>query len=79
MTFGIYGILVIFGLFVLLVIFNPNLSCFGKKIRSPFYPLFRKRLVRRQKELKIEDYGFDLGEGQSGLKPDRPDKEKNSE
>lgn len=57
MSWKIYGILVIFGLFVLLLIFNPNLSCFGRKIRSPFYPVFRKR---RQKKIKTEDYGFHL-------------------
>lgn len=57
MSLGLYGSLILFGLFVLLLIFNPNLSCFGRTIRSPFYPLFRKR---RQRRIKAEDYGFRL-------------------
>ena len=39
MSFGAYGLLVIFGLFILLLAVNPKLSCFGKRIASPFYPL----------------------------------------
>ena len=58
MNIGLYGILIVFGLFVVLLIVNPNLSCFGKKIRSPFYPLLRKKKSRK---LEAEDYGFDLG------------------
>jgi len=54
MGWRIYVILVILALFFILLIFNPNLSCFGRKIRSPFYPLFR----RKRKEIKTEDYGF---------------------
>jgi hypothetical protein len=42
-----YGILIIFGLFILLLVTNPNLSCFGKRIKSPFYPLFRKKKAKR--------------------------------
>jgi hypothetical protein len=57
MNWGIYGILVIFGAFILLLIFNPNLSCFGRKVRSPFYPLLRKR---KKKKIRTEDYGFHL-------------------
>ena len=57
MSFGYYGILIIFGLFFLLLIFNPNLSCFGKRIKSPFYPLFRKK---KKKKIKTQDYGFSL-------------------
>ena len=56
MNWGLYGILIIFALFILLLIFNPNLSCFGRKIRSPFYPLLRKK----KREVKTEDYGFRL-------------------
>jgi len=56
MNWGLYGILIIFVLFILLLIFNPNLSCFGRRIRSPFYPLFRKK----KREVKTEDYGFRL-------------------
>lgn len=57
MSFGLYAILILFGLFVLLLIFNPNLSCFGRTIKSPFYPYFRKKKKRR---IKSQDYGFHL-------------------
>lgn len=57
MSFGMYGILIAFGLFVLLLIRNPNLSCFGKRIGSSFYPLTRKK---KQRQIKTEDYGFSL-------------------
>ena len=39
MSFGAYGILIILGLFILLLAVNPKLSCFGKRIKSPFFPL----------------------------------------
>ncbi|MGD0782292.1 MAG: hypothetical protein ABSA30_05475, partial [Candidatus Aminicenantales bacterium] len=60
---------IIFGAFVLLLMINPNLSCFGKKLKSPFYPVFRrKRMAREQelnrqarlKQIKTDDYGFKL-------------------
>ena len=57
MNFGAYAILIIFGAFVLLLILNPKMSCFGKRIRSPFYPMTRKKQVRP----KMTDYKFDLG------------------
>ena len=69
MKFGLYGFFIIFGVFILLLIINPNLSCFGKKLKSPFYPaLRRKRMAREQelnrqarlKQIKTEDYGFKL-------------------
>lgn len=69
MKFGAYGFLIIFGAFVLLLIINPNLSCFGKKLKSPFYPLLRRKREARDRELlkqerfkqlKTEDYGFKL-------------------
>ena len=59
MSVGAYGILIIFGLLVLLMILNPSLSCFGRRIKSPFYPLLRKK---KQKKIKTEDYGFHLDE-----------------
>jgi hypothetical protein len=37
------------------------MSCFGRRIKSPFYPLFRKKKlaeVARKKPPKTEDYGF---------------------
>ncbi len=75
MSFGAYGLLVIFGLFILLLAVNPKLSCFGKRIASPFYPLARKRRLRKKAgeagktggeegenapRKKTEDYGFRL-------------------
>jgi len=75
MSFGTYAILVIFGLFVVLLILNPNMSCFGKRIKSPFYPLRRRRTTAR----KTTDYKFNLGEGGAPKKgdtktPPKPDK-----
>jgi hypothetical protein len=56
MSWKIYFFLIILGLFFLILILNPNLSCFGKRIKSPFYPLLRKR----RKKIKTTDYGFSL-------------------
>ncbi|MCP2604581.1 hypothetical protein NLC29_00300 [Candidatus Aminicenantes bacterium AH-873-B07] len=56
MNIGLWGILIVFALFVILLIFNPRMSCFGRIIRSPFYPLRRKKAKKK----KIEDYGFRL-------------------
>ncbi|HAR35368.1 MAG TPA: hypothetical protein DCR87_00395 [Acidobacteria bacterium] len=58
MSWTIYGILIIFGLFIILMIINPNLSCFGRRIRSPFYPVTRKKKMRTVSR----EYKFDLGE-----------------
>jgi hypothetical protein len=69
MKFGLYGFLIIFGAFVLLLMLNPKMSCFGKKLKSPFYPLLRRKRMARERELdrqarlkqiKTEDYGFKL-------------------
>ena len=60
MNWGMYGILVVFALFIILFIINPNLSCFGRKIKSPFYPLFRKRKIRQARPKKGDDYGFHI-------------------
>jgi hypothetical protein len=65
MNWGTYGILIAFGLFVLLLIFNPRMSCFGKRIRSPFYPLLRKKNRRSKPAPPAEDYGFHLVEGEA--------------
>lgn len=59
MPWTVYAILIVFGLFVLLMIIDPRLSCFGRKMRSPLYPILRKK---KQKRIQTEDYGFDLGE-----------------
>ncbi len=66
MNIGTIGILVVFAAFILLLILNPNMSCFGRRIKSPFYPLFRKRkragegggAEKAKKPPKTEDYGF---------------------
>jgi hypothetical protein len=61
MKWSTTAILIIFAAFVLLLILNPNMSCFGRRIKSPFYPLFRKRKMRNEaqkKPPKTEDYGF---------------------
>ena len=66
MNIGLYGLLIVFGAFVLLLIFNPNLSCFGKRVKSPLYPVLRRRSRNSRKMIKTEDYGFDLGGSRSG-------------
>ncbi len=64
MSWGTYAILVVFGLFILLLILNPNMSCFGKRLRSPFYPVLRKKRLKNKAgektAQKTEDYGFRL-------------------
>lgn len=60
MKLALYGILIILALFIVLMVFNPNLSCFGRKLKSPFYPVLRKK-KQKQKKIKTVDYGFDLG------------------
>ncbi len=54
------AILIIFAAFVLLLILNPNMSCFGRRIKSPFYPLLRKKKLEeaKKKPPKTQDYGF---------------------
>ena len=58
MSLGYYGVLIIFVAFFLLLIFSPSLTCFGRKVKSPFYPLFRRRKLK--KKIKTHDYGFSL-------------------
>ena len=78
MSWGTYGILIVLGLFVVLMIFNPKLSCFGKRIRSPFYPLLRKNTKGTKKaQPKVQDYGFHLVEGEAkGAEKEVPEKKK---
>ena len=66
MNWATYGVIIIFGAFVILMILNPNLSCFGRKIKSPFYPLLRRK-TKPQRRIKTRDYGFKLSE--EGNKP----------
>ncbi|HUT07212.1 MAG TPA: hypothetical protein VMY15_00070 [Candidatus Latescibacteria bacterium] len=68
MSWSTTAILIIFAAFVLLLILNPNMSCFGKRITSPFYPLLRKKRLKgkagaatgagEKAAPKTEDYGF---------------------
>ncbi len=57
MPWTVYGILIVFGFFVILMIINPKFSCFSRKISSPLYPIMRKK---KQKRIQTEDYGFSL-------------------
>jgi hypothetical protein len=65
MNIGLIFLSVVFVAFILILVFNPNLSCFGKRLRSPFYPLRRRKLLaeREKKEIRTTDYGFSLVEG----------------
>jgi len=49
MNIGLYGLVIVFGAFIILLIINPNLSCFGKRLKSPFYPLARKKKINAAK------------------------------
>ncbi len=60
MNLALYGILVILALFIVLMVFNPRLSCFGRKLKSPLYPVLRRRR-HKKKNMDATDYGFDLG------------------
>lgn len=60
MNLALYGIVVILALFIVLMVFNPNLSCFGRKLKSPLYPVLRKR-KQKKKSMDAMDYGFNLG------------------
>jgi len=60
MKLALYGILVILVLFIVLMVYNPSLSCFGRKLKSPLYPITRKKKMK-QKMRETLDYGFDLG------------------
>ncbi len=75
MGWGAYAFLIIFGAFVLLMIINPNLSCFGRRIKSPFYPLRRRRQEKKgvsaNVRQKMTDYNFNLG-GSPAPKPGAP-------
>jgi hypothetical protein len=62
MNLGTYGILIAFGLFIVILIVNPRISCFGKRVRSPFYPLLRRGKEKEKKKIapQAQDYGFHL-------------------
>ena len=61
MKWSMTAILIVFADFVILLILNPNMSCFGRRVKSPFYPLFRKKKLKdeaKKRPPKTEDYGF---------------------
>ncbi len=64
MNLGTYGILIVFAAFIILLILNPKLSCFGRRVRSPFYPILRRRQKKAPAQdpadKKGDDYGFRL-------------------
>lgn len=68
MPWTAYAILIVFGLFVILMIIDPRLSCFSRKLRSPLYPILRKK---KQRRMQTEDYGFHLGEEEDESNPGR--------
>mgnify|MGYP001090016080 CR=1 FL=1 len=79
MNIGVIGILVVFAAFIVLIATNPRLSCFGKKIASPFYPLLRRKRMERAnaalrkerlKQMKTEDYGFKLDAESGAAQPE---------
>jgi len=61
MNWATYGVIIIFGAFIILMILNPNLSCFGRKITSPLYPVLRHK-KKSQRRIKTQDYGFKLSD-----------------
>jgi hypothetical protein len=61
MKWSMTAILIVFAAFILLLILNPNMSCFGRRVKSPFYPLFRKKKLEEEAKKtppKTTDYGF---------------------
>jgi len=69
MNIFLIGAIIIFALFIIILIANPRITCFGKKIKSPFYPLLRKRKKKASKDKgkKIDDYGFSLVDEKSSV------------
>lgn len=64
MNWGFIGLVAVFALFIILLIANPKLSCFGKRVTSPLYPLFRGRKLKKR-----EPTGRETTPGQdAGLK-----------
>jgi hypothetical protein len=74
MNWGVTGLLIVFGAFIVLLVFSPSMSCFGKRLKSPFYPLMRRRRnpppsARPAKPIKADDYGFKPAEDGSTAAP----------
>lgn len=88
MNIGAYGILIVFAAFIILLVKNPNMSCFGRKLKSPFYPILRRKRmqreaeaarVERRKTLPTTDYGFNLDEPGEPRKDISPEARKKAE
>lgn len=67
MNWGVTGLLIVFGAFILLLVFSPSMSCFGKRLKSPFYPLMRRRKIAKEaarpvRKIPTDDYGFKLSD-----------------
>jgi hypothetical protein len=83
MNWGVTGLLIVFGAFILLLVFNPSMSCFGKRLKSPFYPLMRRRKIAKEaarpaRKILTADYGFKLSDGPASppAKPGIPPEKK---
>lgn len=53
MNWGVTGLLIVFAAFILLLVFSPNMSCFGRRLKSPFYPLMRRRKLSKAKSSSV--------------------------
>ena len=78
MNWAFVGVLLVFGAFIFLLIRRPNMSCFGRKLKSPFYPFFRRKKLEedarrlrqaRLKKIPTEDYGFKLEDDGGAPRP----------
>jgi len=74
MTWPMYGIIIIFGVFLLLLFINPRLSCFGKRLTSPAYPLVHRKKL---KAMRAEDYGLSLADDDD-ISVEKPGEKKSS-
>jgi hypothetical protein len=70
MNWGFIGLLVVFGIFIILLIVNPSLSCFGRRIKSPFYPLIRRSQEKKKRAASHRTVGQKpAAEGKDREKP----------
>jgi len=74
MNIGLYGLVIVFGAFIILLIINPNLSCFGKRLKSPFYPLMRKKKISAAKHGRRTTAADGPGQPGASANAKNPDK-----